>query len=66
MEYTLPAVICNWLETTTMQEEFKSLIFPEEVKINQNNSNKSNLLIRCLTLKGDFRLYLSYMGLYGI
>lgn len=45
---TLPLVIRNWLETVPLQEEFKKFIsFDVDEK-------KSNLLIKCLKLKGDF------------
>jgi len=45
---TLPLVICNWLETIPMQDEFKKFIsFDVDL-------NKSNLLTNCLKLKGDF------------
>lgn len=43
---TLPMVICNWLDTVPMQDEFKKLI---SIEI---DLNKSNLLINCLKLKG--------------
>lgn len=45
--FTLPVVICNWLETTPMQDEFRKFISIEV------DENKSNLLISCLKLKGD-------------
>lgn len=45
--FTLPVVICNWLETTPMQDEFKKFISIEV------DENKSSLLISCLKLKGD-------------
>lgn len=44
----LPTVICDWLETTEMQDEFKKFISFEI------DDNKSNLLINCLKLKGNF------------
>lgn len=45
---TLPLVICKWLETIPMQDEFKKFIsFDIDL-------NKSNLLTNCLKLKGIF------------
>lgn len=46
--HTLPMVICNWLETALMQDEFKKFISIEV------DETKSNLLINCLKLKGNF------------
>lgn len=43
----LPIVICNWLETAEMQDEFKKFISLEV------DDSKSNLLINCLKLKGN-------------
>jgi len=45
---TLPVVIRNWLGTVPMQEEFKNFI---SFGVDEN---KSNLLIECLKLKGNF------------
>lgn len=44
---SLPVVVCNWLDTA-MEDEFKKFISIEV------DENKSNLLINCLKLKGDF------------
>lgn len=46
--HTLPMVIRDWLESVTMQDEFKKFISIEVDEI------KSNLLINCLKLKGKF------------
>lgn len=48
---TLPAVMCNWLEADTMQDEFKKFISTDV------DLNKSNLLTNCLKLKGDFLIF---------
>lgn len=45
--YTLPVVICQWLETASMEDEFKKFISCEV------DQNKSNLLVNCLKLKGN-------------
>lgn len=45
---TLSIVICNWLETVQMQNEFKKFISIDV------DVNKSDILINCLKLKGDF------------
>lgn len=47
---TLPTVICNWLETVPMQDEFKKFISIDV------DANKSDILISCLKLKGDLSL----------
>lgn len=44
---TLPLVICNWLDTAPMQDEFKRFISIEV------DLSKSNLLINCLKLKSN-------------
>lgn len=53
--HTLPMVIHNWLESTLMQNEFKKFISIEVDEI------KSNLLISCLKLKGNFFEFYSYI-----
>lgn len=62
----LPDIICDWLETVPMQDEFKKFISLDV------DDNKSNLLIDCLKLKGNFYNYkyviifyiISYIILY--
>lgn len=54
---TLPVVICNWLETLPMQDEFKKFISLEV------DMNKSNLLINCLKLKGNLLGSFKYVTL---
>lgn len=50
---TLPKVICNWLETDPMQDEFKKFISIDV------EDNKSNLLINCLKLKGNYLYFIN-------
>lgn len=45
-ENTLPVVVCNWLETVPMQDEFKKFISVEV------DEKKLNLLSNCLKQKG--------------
>lgn len=54
---TLPVVICNWLETVLMQDEFKKFISTEV------DDKKLNLLTSCLKLKGNFQ-HLKILGNY--
>lgn len=56
--HTLPMVICNWLETAQMQDEFKQFISYE------TDQNKSSLLINCLKLKGITYIELVNVFLY--
>jgi len=44
---TIPVMICNWLDTVQLQDEFLKFISIDD------DQNKSTLLINCLKLKGN-------------
>lgn len=47
--HSLPEVICKWLETESLQNEYKIFISDNDLE-----AKKLNILINCLKMKGTF------------